>query len=322
MPAVSIVIPVYNMEKYLEETLECIMRQTMRDIEIICVNDASTDDSLRILEALADKDRRITIINNPCNQGAAAARNIGLDKAMGTYVCFLDADDIFDQDMLAKEYNVIRRYDADVAVVHTAYFKENRNNCNMWERLWKEQVVSIEEAGHNLLRDWELPPWNKMYKKKFLAGHKLLFQNLSSSNDVFFGVMGIFLAKKIALVESSEPLVLYRTGTKTQISARRVPMNAYRAFEKIYHEMENRELGEDYYEYFLDYFLVCILYELRCSKDEQTNRELYEFIARDGLKKLGISEIETDQFKDQHVYQGIWSFLHKPYDSKWFEKWY
>lgn len=322
MPAVSIVIPVYNTEKYLEETMECIIGQTMRDTEIICVNDASTDNSLQILEAFADKDQRITIINNRRNHGAAVSRNIGLDKAWGTYICFLDADDIFEQDMLAKEYDAMCRYNADVAVVHTAYFKEKRNVYSMWEALWREQIVSIEKAEHNLLRDWELPPWNKMYKKKFLEDNKLVFQDLSSSNDVFFGVMSVLLAKKIVLVESSGPLVLYRTGTKTQISARRIPMNAYRAFEKVYNEMVKRELWEKYYEYFFDYFLVCILYELRCSKEGQMNRQLYEFIAQDGLKKLGLSEIEADKFKNQHVYQGIWNFLYRSYDSRWFDKWY
>lgn len=321
MPAVSIVIPVYNVEKYIEETMECIMEQTMRDIEIICVNDSSTDYSLQILERFADKDRRVTIINNHCNQGAAAARNIGLKNAQGAYICFLDADDIFEQDMLLKEYDAICRYDADIAVVHTAYFKDDRNDYNMWEDLWKEQAVSIDKSNHNLLRDWELPPWNKMYKKKFLEDNKLLFQDLTSSNDVFFGVMSVFLAKKIVMVESSEPLVFYRTGTKTQISARRIPMNAYRAFEKVYNELVSRKLWEKYYEYFFDYFLVCILYELRCSKKGETNRQLYEFIAQDGLKRLGLLEIEEGKFKNQHVYQGIWNFLNRSYDSRWFNEW-
>ena len=115
MPAISIIVPVYNAEKYLRETMTYIVEQTMRDIEIICVNDASTDNSLHILEEFAGKDTRIRIITNSSNRGAAISRNRGMDMAQGTYVCFLDADDIFAEDMLEKEYEAICRYNADIA---------------------------------------------------------------------------------------------------------------------------------------------------------------------------------------------------------------
>lgn len=321
MPKVSIVVPVYNAEKYLTKTLACIINQTMEDMEIICVDDASTDDSLSILEQFANKDHRICIIKHCENRGAASSRNIGLEKAKGAYICFLDADDIFSKDMIEKEYNVMCRYDADIAVVRTAYFRENITTMDIREPFWKEQIVSMENADHNLLRDWELPPWNKMYKKEFLEKHHLLFQELSSSNDVFLGIMSVFLANKIALVESDGPMVFYRTGTKTQISARRVPVNAYYAFEKVHEEMVKQSLWNKYCEDFWDYFLVCILFEIRSSKDEQAKRQLYEFVARDGLQRMGVLEISEDDFTNRRVYQGIRSFLYESYDSGWFYKW-
>ena len=92
MPKVSVIIPVYNVEKYLKQCLDSVVNQTLKDIEIICVNDGSTDNSLEILEEYAQKDNRIIIISQE-NQGQSVARNIALEKATGEYVGFVDSDD-------------------------------------------------------------------------------------------------------------------------------------------------------------------------------------------------------------------------------------
>ena len=92
MPKISVIIPVYNVEKYLRECLDSLLNQTFKDIEIICVNDGSTDGSLNILNEYASKDSRFIIINQN-NQGLSAARNNGLNVAKGDYVAFLDSDD-------------------------------------------------------------------------------------------------------------------------------------------------------------------------------------------------------------------------------------
>ena len=99
-PAVSIVLPVYNMEKYLRECLDSIINQTMTDIEVICVNDASTDSSLDILREYAAKDSRVIIIDSETNNGLGGARNLGLPHATGKYLIYLDSDDIFDTKMI------------------------------------------------------------------------------------------------------------------------------------------------------------------------------------------------------------------------------
>ena len=91
MPKISVIIPVYNVEKYLAECLTSVVNQTFKDIEIICVNDGSTDNSPKILKEFAQKDSRIKIINQE-NQGLSAARNTGLDVATGEYVSFIDSD--------------------------------------------------------------------------------------------------------------------------------------------------------------------------------------------------------------------------------------
>lgn len=317
MAVISIVVPVYNAGEYLEETMTCIVEQTMRDIEIICINDASTDDSLHILERFAQKDTRISIFSNSSNQGAAISRNMGLDKAQSAYICFLDADDIFAKDMIAKEYEAICRYDADIAVVHSAHFKENPQEWNMWEFPWEEQCVSMvnNKTGQNLICAWEVAPWNKMYRKEFIEQYQLSYQNLRSSEDVFFGVMAVLLAKKIVLVGSSGPLVLYRTGRKTQLSAQGVPMQVYMAFEKIHDAMVKWNIWEKYFESFFYFFYYGMMGQYNRCKDEEANRQTYDMIAQEGLQRLGFFEIAKDRFKDKSLYDKLWNYTSRSYDS-------
>ena len=105
MPKVSVIIPVFNTEKYLRKCLNSVCNQTLKDIEIICVNDSSTDDSLEILKEYAAKDERIKLINFIENKGAAAARNAGIDIARGEYIGFVDCDDYIDLDFYEKLYS-------------------------------------------------------------------------------------------------------------------------------------------------------------------------------------------------------------------------
>lgn len=98
-PIVSVIVPVHNAEKYLEQCLESILGQTLGDIEVICVNDRSTDCSAVILDGFAEKDPRLSVLQSP-GLGAGGARNIGLGAANGKYLSFLDADDFFEPDML------------------------------------------------------------------------------------------------------------------------------------------------------------------------------------------------------------------------------
>ena len=103
IPKVSVIIPVYNVEQYLKQCLDSVINQTLKDIEIICVDDGSTDCSLKILKEYAEKDNRITVISTP-NVNAGHARNIGLKQAKGMYISFVDSDDWLDPDMLIKLY--------------------------------------------------------------------------------------------------------------------------------------------------------------------------------------------------------------------------
>ena len=111
-PKISVIIPVYNVEEYLCQCLESVIKQTLREIEIICIDDGSTDNSLKILQEYAQKDRRITVLKQE-NLHAGVARNAGLAVAKGEYIHFLDSDDWIDEETYAKLYDLITTTQAD-----------------------------------------------------------------------------------------------------------------------------------------------------------------------------------------------------------------
>ena len=109
IPKISVIVPVYNVEKYLSECLDSIINQTLKDIEVICVNDGSTDSSLSILQDYASKDDRIKIIDKK-NEGLGYTRKVGLDNAIGDYILFCDSDDKYiSDDVFEKLYNEIKK---------------------------------------------------------------------------------------------------------------------------------------------------------------------------------------------------------------------
>lgn len=116
MPAISVIVPVYNVEKYLKECLEALINQTFEDIEIVAVDDASTDNSYKILQEYTKKDNRIKVFKHLKNQGLSATRNTALVNSTGHFIMNCDADDIFSLDMCEKMYNAIKKHNVEIAI--------------------------------------------------------------------------------------------------------------------------------------------------------------------------------------------------------------
>ncbi len=126
---VSIIVPVYNVEKYLQSCMDSLVNQTLEDIEIICVNDGSTDNSLEILESYAKKDSRIKVFTIE-NSGNSIARNYGIKIAKGKYVGFVDSDDYINETMFEKLYNSCEQNDLDLAICKISLFDDKTGEVN------------------------------------------------------------------------------------------------------------------------------------------------------------------------------------------------
>ena len=194
MPKVSVIIPVYNTEKYLKKCLDSVCNQTLSDIEIICVNDCSPDNSLAILNEYAAKDSRIKVIDFKENKGAAVARNTGIDVACGEYIGFVDSDDFVDLDFYEKLYTKALETDADCVksnLIFEDFINETKN----------KEYHNLPEVRKNKLNLNHIP--TTLIKKNFLSGNNIAFpESLKNAEDCIFEVMVGALANKIKIVES------------------------------------------------------------------------------------------------------------------------
>ena len=185
MNKVSVVIPIYNVENYLRKCLDSVCNQTYENLEIICVNDCSPDNSSEILKEYAAKDNRIKIINHKKNGGLSAARNTGMDNATGEYIYFLDSDDWIDSDYIEKMVNKIIETDADIVIdknvitekenfsapyKHPSHKEEYTNNF-----ITKDEIVNIMVNA-----------WSKMLKTDFIRRKNLRFPEGYINEDLYF----------------------------------------------------------------------------------------------------------------------------------------
>ena len=194
-PIVSVIVPVYNTEKYLEECLESILNQTLSDIEIICIDDKSTDNSLQILKEYSKKDERIIIMENDSNRGLSFNRNKGMAHAKGKYVSFIDADDKIDVDAYEKLYNFIEENNQDFIIFNAIRFTDYGRKYD--SELHKIAISDKPITSTNILKNREFVfdtgAWNKFINKDFLLNSKIKFKEGRFYEDLLFS-MELFCA--------------------------------------------------------------------------------------------------------------------------------
>lgn len=218
---ISIIIPVYNTEKYLKECIESAMHQTLTDIEIICVNDGSTDTSLEILKSFAEKDNRLKIVTQQ-NKGQSAARNTGLKIATGEYIAFLDSDDFFENIFAEQMYQKAQSQDADITMCSMNIVKNDKKETThpylSLDIIPKEldnivfNITNIKKILFNIC----VTPWNKIYKTDFLRKNDIKFLEKINFEDNLFFIESFVKAKKINIIR--ENLVNYRYFSDTSYS--------------------------------------------------------------------------------------------------------
>ena len=182
----SIIIPVYNSEKYLEECLISIVNQSLKDFEIICINDGSTDNSLKILEKFAEQDSRIRIINQQ-NQGQGYARNAGLEAAAGDYVGFIDSDDYISPDFYEKLY----KYKDDIVL--------STKRKYLIDGKLKTKDFKAKDKNSLIMKNCNI--YNKIYSKEFLLNNNIKFYGKTNpAEDNYFSVKAILKAESIKII--------------------------------------------------------------------------------------------------------------------------
>ena len=188
------------MEKYLPKCLESLIKQTLKDIEIICVNDGSMDNSLAILKEFASKDSRIRIINNQ-HQGVAKTRNTGIEQSTGEYIGFVDSDDYIDIDFFEKLYNSATKSNSDIAI---ASILKHKNFFNIYNAKYtKEETAITIQDKIKLCEDKKhffFYAWNKIYHSGFIKENNIKFSEGQIYEDVMFAIKALYYSNKIISV--------------------------------------------------------------------------------------------------------------------------
>jgi len=286
MCKVSVIIPVYNAEMYLRDCLDSLIIQTLKEIEIICINDGSTDSSAYILEEYKHKDTRI-IIQEQKNSYAGVARNRGLKLAKGEYVIFLDADDFFDIHMLEDLYQKAAAHSADVSMCGAEYYNEQTKEYinAQWilniKMLHGMEVFSSDDAAEYIYNFVKAAPWNKMFRREFVLRERLMFQDTKRANDIYFVFLALSLAGVITVIDKA--LVHYRIGMSTNLQASRneTPLDFLHALLKLKEELVRRNCFHKFEKSFVNMALANCIYNL---ENESTDKFLN---SADSLKLRG-----------------------------------
>lgn len=296
-PLVSVIIPVFNTEKYLQECLNTVRSQLLRNIEIICINDGSTDDSLNIVLSNADRDQRITVINQK-NCGAAISRNNGLKVAKGEYITFLDSDDYFENDFLSSMYEKCKKYKSDVGVCD-CYWNEKYCSANI-----KNIPINFTPMmfQFNIFSLFFEVPWNKVYRRKFIINNGFEFQNLPNSNDVYFASIVLIYANNITYI--NKPFIHYRYGIDGQISKKRHknPFAAFKALKKIYSKIYDDISKFSMYRIAFNRFAINSLNNRYKNAEDSIKEKFRNYILDIGLKQIGMFE-KYDYVLNKHGYE-------------------
>ena len=303
---VSVIVPIYNACKHLRPALDSILAQTLKDIEIICVDDGSTDTSLDMIRIYQKSDNRIRIVTET-NAGAGHARNNGLKRARGKYVAFLDADDFFEPELLEKLYNFSEENDLDISITRYDIYdnKKGKFVANIESEHGKifegGAVTSKNEYPDYILESTTGAAWNKLFKKSFILEKNITFTTEAMIfEDVYFTVSALAFAERVARI----PDVLVHHRIYSQQSRVRSFRKYYIQVPGVFLKIKEFLMRGGMYQPLAKGFL-----NLSCSRCYHTYnllksdaRELFWNMLHDGMNEmLGWEDHEAEDFEKKEV---------------------
>lgn len=318
MPKLSIIIPVYNVEKYLPKCLGSILEQPFKDLEVICVNDGSTDGSLDVLQKIKKNDDRVVIIDKK-NEGSGIARNIGLSTAQGEYVYFIDSDDWLEDDVLAKIIAKADELQTDILVFGglSYYNGKGQNGAYSKNKLPKKyfgKVVSAKDIKKDIFK-FPSTAWTKLYRRSFLIKNEIKFQNIRAGQDQLPFFHSMITADRIAILP--ENIYCYqknREGSVTSVKKKKSFSPIY-VFYGIEEMLEKTGMMEEYRDIFVNKYFSKATSWLGKFEADQKNEYFNEYLKLlEHIKKtysIGWWQHFTPKEKD-----GYWALKFKQFIAK------
>ena len=302
---VWVLMPIYNVAPYLRDSLGSVLSQTLREFEIICVDDGSTDESLSILEEYARMDSRVRVFKTN-HQGAGAARNIALKEAVGEYLSILDADDIFDKIMLEKAVSRADTTHAEVVIFRHERLDHGKgkryllSHMSSPEKFPIKDVFSSDELRSLPKFNWFMSvygwTWDKLFRRSYVLGLGLTFQEIPAFNDMFYTYSAVAEAKRISYLP--DVLICRRVNRPGAITGKvgKYWMCVIEALLKTRFRLEDRSLHSQIPD-FTAYALHMILFTVRQLSGE-TRKQAVNSIS--GLGR-GLLRIRLDDLSIPYV---------------------
>lgn len=299
---ISVIIPVYNAAKYLRKALDSVIAQTLKEIEIICVDDGSTDDSLSILYEYQKMDSRIQVFKHEeKTEGAAAARNMGLDKATGEYLSILDADDFFESNMLEDALLAATEENADI-VLYDGWVFDDRNQTDVnvgfilqHKYLPRQKTFSPIENADNLFVMAIGAAWGGLYRRSFINKNEIRFQSVHHADDLWFVFLAFACAERITVINKKYVHYRENTGTSQSDKISLHPESMYLSMELLKKELERRNKFHDFRYGFASEVILYSMFYLNEMKDWSAFESLYNALKDCYYQKLGVYDLPRER---------------------------
>lgn len=324
---VSIIVPIHNGEKYLKESLDCIIGQTLKEIEILCVDDESTDNTVDIIRSYMSQDERIVLFQNK-KSNAGAARNYAMKHAKGKYLLFWDGDDLFEVDAVQSLYEQIEKDQADICVCNADHYDTKENIYIAKPQYLKHAYIpenipfSWETNGRYIFNFTSQVAWNKMYRREFVEKNTLFFQEIPRINDHYFVSVSTVMAERITVLDRR--LVHYRVNQNENLTSHssETPLCKYEVQCDIRCKLE--ELGvlddEGVRQSFVNKAINTLIHGLNIQNDIAGYRELYNCLKYEGMDQLGLRGHEKDYFYNELEYRNLQLIEELDYDAYLLQK--
>jgi len=250
MKKISIIIPIYNVEDYLKKCLDSIVNQTYKNLEILCINDGSTDKSGKICDDYAKKDNRVRAIHQT-NAGVTAARNAGMAASTGEYLTFIDSDDWIEPDMYQSLTDAITKTGADVAVCDYNLIYDDRIDYNYSNM--KEETIDLTDGITDYFYKYcacykpNNYLWTRLYKTELIKSYGVKFGNYKIADDTLFNFMLLPYIKKVTNISGAYYNYLQRTNSNVYTSARK--SNLAKSYAETFSALLNYIRDKGFEEY-------------------------------------------------------------------------
>ena len=292
---VSVIVPVYNTEKYLKNCIDSLLKQNFEDYEIIVINDLSPGNAEEIIKSYNDK--KIVYIKNKTNKGIGYNRNLGIKKAKGEYVCFIDSDDYVKEDFISKMYNYSKENNLDLCVCDYVNVDEEGNKLKEFNL--SDFCITNYEENNKILCEINLAPWNKLYKKDMLVKNKIEFSETLKYEDLSFVALSIKNSKKIGKINEQLNYYTIHKNSETTTRDKRV-FDIFKQLDIVRNEYKSGK--------YLDELTVSVLLNYTIQQRYQIDKDTQTKFIADAFKYLNDNNIDykhSEYIKNRSFLKGL-----------------